>query len=74
MLQLQKGRWVPALGVCLVFGGCGRLVGLEGVLVGVCGEVTKAAQEMHYNLGCGVWAGRGQPCSAACQALLRGSE
>lgn len=29
VLQLQKGRWVPALGVCLVLGGC-SLVGVEG--------------------------------------------
>lgn len=29
VLQLQKGRWVPALGVCLALGGC-RLVGVEG--------------------------------------------
>ena len=45
VLQLQKGRWVPALGVCLVLGGW-QTGGFGRVLVGVCGEVTEAAQEM----------------------------
>ena len=59
VLQLQKGRWVPVLGVCLVLGGW-QTGGFGRVLVGVCGEVTE---------GCRLWAGRGQPCFAACQAL-----
>lgn len=75
MLQLRRGGgcqpWVSAW---YLVGG--RLVGLEGVLVGVCGEVTKAAQEMPST----IWVARGLGWEGSLvplqlpKALLRGSE
>lgn len=65
VLQLQKGRWVPALLSTSGSAAPGCLVGGGGVWRG--GRSCLGAA--FCNLGWRVWAGRGKPCSPASQDL-----